>query len=248
MDTSAMIVTLIPINRTHLLGSLVFLALLAGSIFAQRPASEAASEPESNATASSPSVNDAYRIRSGDKLSVKFLYQPELNEPAVVVRPDGLITLSMIDEVMAKGLTVAELKSSIEKAYSESLRTPVVTINLVEFVAPRIYVGGQVAKPGSYDLRAGQTLMQAIILAGGFTRDANRRMVLHARPDGTAEDKLKMTAFDAMRMLEDSATAREVSLRDGDYVFVPDSKLSKMSRIFEAFRAAIPGIGIGVGR
>lgn len=233
-------------KRPCLLNSLALLMLLAAPVFAQPPASEAAS---------SPAANDSYRIRSGDKLSVKFLYQPELNEPAAVVRPDGFITLSLIDEVMAKGLTVAELKSSIEKAYSESLKAPIVSINLVEFVAPRIYVGGQVTKPGSYELRAGQTLMQAIILAGGFTRDANRRMVLHARRDGTdgtdGTDKirnLKMATFDAMRMFEDSATAQEVLLQDGDYVFVPDSKLSKMSRVFEAFRAAIPGIGIGVTR
>lgn len=244
--------TIIPHKWPHLLGILALLALPASPVFAQQPVTNAEA---------SPSVNDGYRIRGGDKLSIKFLYQPELNEPAIVVRPDGFIALSMIDEVMAKGLTVAELKSSIEKAYSESLRSPVVSINLVEFVAPRIYVGGQVAKPGSYELRAGQTLMQAIILAGGFTRDANRKMVLHARPDGAAAtdgaagangstggSKLKTATFDAMRMLDNSVTAQDVSLQDGDYVFVPDSKLSKMSRILEAFRAAIPGIGIGMTR
>ncbi|MGH9841996.1 MAG: polysaccharide biosynthesis/export family protein [Blastocatellia bacterium] len=238
-----MILTVILHEWPRLLSILALLALPASSVFAQQPVMN---------TEASPSVNDGYRIRGGDKLSIKFLYQPELNEPAVIVRPDGFITLPMIDEVMAKGLTVAELKSSIEKAYSESLRSPVVSINLVEFVAPRVFVGGQVMKPGSYDLRAGQTLMQAIILAGGFTRDANRKMVLHARPDGatgaTGGSKLKMATFDAMRMLDNSAIAQEVSLQDGDYIFVPDSKLSKMSRILEAFRAAIPGIGIGVTR
>src|SRR5262247_1963994 len=73
-------------------------------------------------------VNDTYRIQSGDKLSVKLLYHPELNEPSVVVRPDGFITLSVVDEVMARGLTVAELKASIEKACSETLLRPVVSI------------------------------------------------------------------------------------------------------------------------
>jgi polysaccharide export outer membrane protein len=220
-----------------LLCPLALLTLLAGSVFAQQPAL--------GVTTPSPSNNNTYRIRSGDKLSIKFLYHAELDEPAVVVRPDGFITLSIIDEVSAKGLTVAELKAVIEKACSESLLNPVVSINLIEFVAPHIYVGGQVAKPGSYELRAGQTLMQAVILAGGFTREANRKMVLHARPAG--EGKLKMTAYNMMQMLSDSATTQEVLLWDGDYVFVQDSKLSKMSRVFEAFRAVIPGIGIGLG-
>ena len=113
-------------------------------------------------------------------------------------------------------------------------------INLVEFVAPRIYVGGQVAKPGSYDLRAGQTLMQAIILAGGFTREANRKTVLRARP--TADAKLNLTTFNVPQLLTDSKTAQEVLLPDGDYVFVTDSKLTKVSRILEVFQASIPRI------
>src|SRR5262249_25905838 len=110
----------------------------------------------------------------------------------------------------------------------------------VEFVAPRIYVGGQVTKPGSYDLRAGQTLMQAIILAGGFTREANRKMVLRARP--AADHKMDVTTFNVMQLLSDSKTAQEILLQDGDYVFVPDSKLSKVSRIMETFQASIPRI------
>src|SRR5262245_52963418 len=136
-------------NRWSLLVcSLAFLVLGFSPTLAQQTSSGAES---------SPAVNDNYRILSGDKLSVKFLYHPELNEPSVVVRPDGFITLSMIDEVMAKGLTVAELKASIEKAYGETLLRPVVSINLIEFVAPHIYVGGQVTRPGRYELRDGQT-------------------------------------------------------------------------------------------
>jgi len=224
------------INRWS--SQLILLVLLASLVcFA------AAQQPTSEANASHP-VNETYRIRSGDKLSVKFLYHPEFNEASVVVRPDGFITLSVIDEVMARGLTVAELKAGIEKAYGETLLNPVVSINLIEYVAPRIYVGGQVTKPGRYELREGHTLMQSIILAGGFTREANRKMVLHARPVG--DGKLKMTAFNAMQMLSDSPAVQEVLLEDGDYVFVPDSKLSKMSRVVEAFRVLIPSIGVGV--
>jgi polysaccharide export outer membrane protein len=223
------------IKWSILLGPLVLLASLVCSIPSQQPT------PKEDAA---PSVIGAYHIRSGDKLSVKFLYQPELNELSVVVRPDGFINLPMIDEVMARGLTVAELTAGLEKAYGEILLKPVISINLVEYVAPRIFVGGQVAKPGSYELRAGQTLMQAVVLAGGFTRDANRKTVLHARPIGGG--KLKMAKFDVTEMLSDSATPHEVLLQDGDYIFVPDSKLSKMSRIIEAFRAVIPGIGVGI--
>jgi len=216
-------------------GSLVLLASLVCFTPAQQPTQR---------TDDPVPVNDTYRIRSGDKLSVKLLYHPELNEPSVIVRPDGFITTSLADEVMARGLTVAELKASLEKAYGEVLLNPVIAINLIEFVAPHIFVGGQVTKPGSYELRAGHTLVQAIFLAGGFTRDANRKLVLHARPIG--EGKLKMEIFNVTKMLSHSGEPQEVLLQDGDYVFVPDSKISKISRVIEAFRGVIPGIGIGV--
>src|SRR5262245_13627701 len=107
------------IKWSILLGPLVLLASLVCLTPAQHPT------PKKEDV--SPSVNDAYRIRSGDKLSVKFLYQPDLNELSVVVRPDGFINLSMIDEVMARGLTVAELKAGLEKAYSEILLKPVIS-------------------------------------------------------------------------------------------------------------------------
>jgi polysaccharide export outer membrane protein len=183
-----------------------------------------------------------YRIHKGDKLSIKFLYQPELSEPSVVVRPDGFISLQMIGDLRAEGLTATELKKAIEEAYSEQLLHPEVSVSLLEFVAPRVFVGGQVQKPGSYELRAAQTVLQAVIVAGGFTREASRKMVLHARPVGDRE--LKVTVVDLKRLLSAQGAGQENELQDGDYVFVPDSKLSKFNQIVEAFRFAVPGFTI----
>jgi len=214
-------------------GCIALLCLLAVATPAQQRARTVA-EP-------APAEN-SYRIRKGDKLSIRFLYQPELNEPAAAVRPDGFITLQMIDDVKAEGLTTAELKAKIEQAYGETLLNPVVSVSVIEFVAPRIFVGGQVAKPGSYELRAGQTVLQAVILAGGFTHDAHRKMVLHARPIG--ERELKVTVIDITRLMTPGSAEREALLQDGDYVYVPDSKISKLTRMIDAFRFAVPGFAI----
>lgn len=184
----------------------------------------------------------AYRLKPGDKLSVRFLHQPELNDAAVLVRPDGLISLQIVDEIHAAGLTAPQLKKAIEKAYSEILLEPVVTVSLIEFVAPRAFVSGQVTKPGSYDLRNGQTVWQAIALAGGFTRDAHRKMVLHARPVG--ERTLKVTVIDLTQLLTPGTQESDLKLEDGDYLFVPDSKLSRFNRVVEAFRSLVPGFRI----
>jgi polysaccharide export outer membrane protein len=184
----------------------------------------------------------SYRLHKGDKLSIKFLYHPELNEPAAVVRPDGFITLQMIDDVKVEGLTAAELKQKLEQAYNESLLNPVISVSILEFVVPRVFVGGQVAKPGSYTLREGQTVFQAIMLAGGFTPEAHRKMVLHARPTGNHE--LKVTELDLLELMSRKSGARDELLQDGDYIFVPDSKLSKFSRVVDAFRFVVPGFAI----
>lgn len=183
-----------------------------------------------------------YRIRNGDKLSIKFLYQPELSDASIVVRPDGKISLPMVDELNAAGLTVKELKAALEKAYREVLLDPEITVNVVEFVAPRVFVGGQVTKPGSYDLRTAQTLLQAVILAGGFTPEAHRKYVLHARTIG--ERELKVVAVDVTKLLKTGTGQQEITLQDGDYVFVPNSKLAKFTAIINAFRVIVPGYGI----
>lgn len=205
----------------------VFLIALLTSAFAQTASTQPASD---------------YRLRKGDKLNIKFLYQPELSEAALVVRPDGKISLPMIDELKAEGLTVRELKTALEKAYREVLLDPEITVNVVEFVAPRIFVGGEVAKPGSYDLRLGQTLLQAVILAGGFTNNAHRKQVLHARPINDRE--FKVVAIDVTKLLKAGDKKQEIMLQDGDYVYIPDSKLSKFSNVIAAFRTLVPGYGI----
>lgn len=183
-----------------------------------------------------------YRIHKGDKLSVKFLYQPELSDASIVVRPDGKISLPMVDELPVEGLTVKEVKAAIEKAYREILLNPEITVNLLEFVAPRIFVGGQVQKPGSYELRSVRTLLQAVIQAGGFTPEAHRKYVLHARP--VSEHELKVVAVDVTKLLKTGEGKQEIMLQDGDYIFIPNSKLSKFTAIVNAFRAIVPGYGI----
>ena len=179
-----------------------------------------------------------YRIHQGDKLSVKIFYQPELNEVSMVVRPDGFISLQMIDDLQAEGLTVSELKKKLEKAYEEILLKPVISVTILEFVAPRIYIGGQINKPGRYDLRDGQTLVQVIFLAGGFTRDANKKMIMHARPDGKGDWLIQ--SVNAGKILSQKGTEKDLTLEDGDYIFIPESKISQITKAVEGFRGLLP--------
>ena len=221
-------------------GLLALLSLLVASIFAQTPHKSAKENTAPESTLSQ--TKSDYKIHKGDKLSIKFLYQPELSDAAVIVRPDGKISLPMVEELLVEGLTVKELKTALEKAYREILLNPEITVSLVEFVQPHVFVSGQVNKPGSYELRAGQTLLQAVILAGGFTAEAHRKYVLHARPVG--EHQLKVVAVDVTKMLKPKDNKEEIVLEDGDYIYIPNSKLAKFNSIVAAFRSFVPGYGL----
>ncbi len=183
---------------------------------------------------------ESYRIRQGDKLSIKFFAHNELNEANLLVRPDGFISPQIIAEIRAEGKTVAELKKALEWAYNEILLQPIITVSVVDFVTPRIFVGGQITKPGRYDIREAGTLVQAIFLAGGFTPDARRSMVLRARPNGKGDWQIEIA--NVMKILDPKIKEKDLVLQDGDYIFVPDSKMSQINKAVETFRGFLPRI------
>ena len=180
----------------------------------------------------------SYRIQKGDKLSVKFFSHPELNEPSVIVRPDGFISLQIIDDIRAEGRTALELKADLEKAYNETLLNPIISVAVIEFVAPRVFIGGQIKNAGRYDLRDAKTIVQVVFLAGGFTEDAKRKMVIFARPGG--KSGWQTQAVNVMKILDKKSPEKDVELRDGDYIFIPDSKISQFNKAVETFRGLLP--------
>lgn len=189
-------------------------------------------------TDTKPVAEAAYRIQKGDKLSVKFFSHPELNEVSVIVRPDGFISLQIIDDIRANGRTAAELKSELEKKYEEILLKPIISVAIIEFVAPRVFIGGQIKNAGRYELREAKTVVQVVFLAGGFTEDANRKMVVLARSDGKGE--WQMQSVNIMKILDRKSTEKDVELQDGDYIFIPDSKISQFNKAVETVRGLLP--------
>ncbi len=87
-----------------------------------------------------------YLIQPGDGLSIKFFYNPELNDD-VVVRPDGKISLQLIDEVQASGKTPSQLDQELTQLYSAELKKPAITVIMRSFGGQQIFVGGEVGKP-----------------------------------------------------------------------------------------------------
>lgn len=181
---------------------------------------------------------ETYKIKAGDKLSVRFLNHPELNEPSIAVRPDGFISLQLIEDIKAEGSTAVELRKKIEKGYDEILLNPAISVNIIEFVPPSFFIGGQVNRPGKYSLRDGNSVIKAVFLAGGFTKEANRRMVLYARVDQNG--KWQVREINVLKLIEKLSSGDDVAISDGDYIFVPDSKLSKFNKALEGFQSFFP--------
>lgn len=121
-----------------------------------------------------------YVIQPGDQLDIKLFYNPELNE-TVSVRPDGVISLQLIDDLKAAGLTASELDEEITVRYSAELQKPTVTVIVRSFTGQRVYVGGEVNVQGLFDFTTGMTPLQAVLNAGGFKETANPTAALIIR-------------------------------------------------------------------
>jgi protein involved in polysaccharide export with SLBB domain len=149
----------------------------------------------------SPSV-DKVVLGPGDVIDVKFRFTPELNYQQTI-RPDGKITLQMVEEVMAEGLTPEGLDKHLTQLYSTKLKSPEITVIVVSLKKPLIYVTGQVKRPDAYNLERGTTVLKAITMAGGFTELASQSDVKIIRTADGKDQVIENVSFNEKLMPED---------------------------------------------
>ena len=125
-----------------------------------------------------------YLIQPGDALDIKFFYNPELNE-TVTVRPDGFISLQLVNEVKAAGLQPSQLNETLTHLYARELKKPVIAVIVKTFAGQRVYVGGEVGQQGLLTMPAGLTALQAVMQSGGFknTAQPSETLVIRKGPD-----------------------------------------------------------------
>lgn len=157
-------------------------------------------------------------IGPDDVLAINVWKEPEVSQ-TVPVRPDGKISLPLIGEVMASGLTPTQLQASITLALDHYLSRPAVTVIVHEVKSQRYVVVGQVAKPGSYELQMPMTVLDAIAAAGGPLEYAKVKSiyVLRAGPKGTTV----RLPFNYKEAMKGKHLAQNVELRSRDTVVVP---------------------------
>jgi len=172
--------------------------------------------------------NPRYHIESGDILELSFRYTPEFDQE-VTVQPDGFVQLKGIQNDMhIQGLTVPEVIESLKKAYVNVLHDPVISVVLRDFEKPYFIAGGQVGKPGKYDLRGTTTATQAIAIAGGFSDFSKSSQVLLFRH--YSDDLVEVKVLNLHRVLKDKTYREDLQLQPGDMLFVPKTFMAKIDR------------------
>jgi len=116
---------------------------------------------------------ESYIIGPSDVLDISVWKEPELSKQ-VVVRMDGKITLPLIDDIQAENLTLSDLQTKIEQKYKDFVEAPEVTVILFASNSRKYYIHGKVEKPGEYLLQKQMTFLQALTLAGGLQKWADR--------------------------------------------------------------------------
>lgn len=193
-------------------------------------AAEVSYKADRGTASSTPALEERaprYRLRKSDSFDLAFTLSPEFNQ-SISVQPDGYITLKAVGTIYVEGLTVPELSERIRHAYEGTLHDPIITVELKDFDKPYFIASGQVGKPGKYDLRSDLTVTQAIAVAGGFTETSKHSQVVLFRPgtNGLTESRL----IDVKKMLKSRDLAEDIHLRPGDMIFVPQNRISKISR------------------
>jgi protein involved in polysaccharide export with SLBB domain len=180
-----------------------------------------------------PAPPGEYVVQPGDTLTVRFYYHPEHDQEAVV-RPDGKIVLNLIGEVPAAGQVPAALSEEIARRYSTNLRDPKVNVSLKSMNQQRIYVGGEVNRPGFVTYRDGMTAVQALLEAGG-PKDTARVDEVVFLQKAPGESGYKPAKLNLAKVLEDGNMAGDQQLGPADVIFVPKSGIAKLNQFVDQY-------------
>ncbi|NIM98375.1 MAG: hypothetical protein GTO24_09945 [candidate division Zixibacteria bacterium] len=162
-------------------------------------------------------TSDNYVIGQGDVLEV-FVWRNDNLSRQIVVRPDGKISLPLLQDVQAEGLTALRLRDEIAERYSEYVNNPRVTVIVSEIRSFKVSVLGRVTNPGVYPVTGNTTLIEAISMAGGFTEWANKRKITVITREGGREKKIRINY---KKIISGKDPRQNIILKRGDTIIVP---------------------------
>ncbi len=165
----------------------------------------------------------SYRLYPGDQIDVALPSAPELSR-TLTVQPDGRIAMPLVAPLMAADHSPAELEHALADAYRSQLYNPHAEVTVRQAGPLRVFVGGEVGKPGVYDMPGDIDALQAVVMAGGFQTSAEPRQVVVIRRG--ADGRPMMRTVDLGEAVRHAPRTDAVPLRRFDVIYVPRSGIS----------------------
>ena len=194
----------------------VMLAATAAPAVAADASPSAKADASQNAKREQTSV-EQYRIGPEDTLQIS-VWKNEAMSRTVPVRPDGMVSLPLVNDVEAAGLTPMQLRDLLTQKLAEYIPNPEVSVILTDVKSFKVSVIGEVAKPARYELKAWTTVLDVLALAGGFTQFAARTRIVILRPNGKTVTRIP---FNYNKVIAASTEQENFYLQPGDIVLVP---------------------------
>jgi len=200
--------------------SLVFFALIlsaAATLRAQNPDEPAKAKKDATASPAAAPADDSYKIGDQDVLKIDVWKEPDITRQ-VTVRPDGKISLPLLDDIQATGYTPLELAKIIREGLKKFINEPEVTVTVTEINSRRIYVTGEVMHAGAMTLLPNMTVLQALSSSGGFTQFANTKKIYILRMENGKQMRIPVNYRD---VVSGRKPEENILLQAGDTIVVP---------------------------
>jgi len=177
-------------------------------------------QPAESHPSNSPTIpaSPDYVIHPDDVLDVTVWKQPDLSFRGLPVRPDGRISLPLVNDIQAAGLTAMQLSSALTQKLKKYVVDPQVTVVVVTVNSQHYYMLGEVPRPGVFPLLPGMTALQALSAAGGFTEFANSKRIYILRQVNGKQVKFP---FDYKAILSGKNIQENIQLKPNDTIIVP---------------------------
>lgn len=204
----------------------LILNLTAASAQAPAPAAAPSASPSGRLPAEPQASLPAgdYRIGPEDLLHI-IVWKNDPMSRIVLVRPDGHISLPLLNDVKAAGLTPMQLRDILVKSLAEYMPSPEVSVIVNDIRSFKVSVIGEVIRPGRYELKSATTALDVLAAAGGFSSFANRTKIVVLRPTSTTIGEntapMKRIPFNYNRVISSGGEQENIYLQPGDIVLVP---------------------------
>lgn len=161
---------------------------------------------------------DDYVIGNEDVLAVSVWKEPDLSVKELVVRPDGKISLPLVNDIQASGLTPKQLQKQIEAKLKEFIAAPNVNVTVIKIFSHTVSVVGQVSKPGLYTLGSPTTVLDMLARVGGVAEFAKKKDIRIMRKENGAT---RLFRFNYKDVIKGKHLEQNITLKDGDVIMVP---------------------------